>query len=473
MPPGNVMVARLVQFLSTMTIVLATDFSPCSRAALRLAAAVAKRRGQTLSLVNVLEPPFELTVAPLATCDWERDLLQASEVALAREAGEVRQQGVAVETRVLFGLPATAILEHARGNSAELIVVGTHGSKGAAHLLLGSVAERVVRGSACPVLVTRDVPAELERWEGRSPLRLVVAADGSDTGETALSSIHSFNRAHPCEVSLVRIYSPSVEERRYGLDDPWGGPRHDPRLLTFLERDLRRDAESLLGPVPARLRLRAAEAHDAGDALAEEATACGADALIIGISRHRAGRSVVATPGATLRAASVPVLCVPVTEVETSGPIPQLDSLLVATDLSEASSTIVRTAYGLLRAGGGTLQLCHVHTVGGPDQSVPAPLALPLDDRQRKDLTSRLETLIPHDAERYGITTNVTVLEGRTVPETILAAAERMDAGAIVLGSHGRSGVTRAVLGSVAEAVTRQSARPVVIVRSRHQSRHQ
>jgi len=454
-----------------MTILLATDFSSCSRAALRLAAAVAKRRGHTLFLFNVVEPPpIELMVAPLATSDWERDLMKASEAALARDAEEIRQQGVSVETRVLVGSPATMILEQARGNSAELIVMGTHGSTGAAHLLLGSVAERVVRASACPVLVTRDVPADLERWEGRAPLRLLVAADGSATGEAALSSIHGFTLAQPCELSLVRIYSPSVEERQYGLDDPWTGPRHDPRLLTFLERDLRRDAERLLEQVPSRLRLRAAGTHDAGDALAEEATAGGADALVIGISRHRAGRSVVATPGATLRASSVPVLCVPVTEPATSGPIPQIDSLLVAIDLSEPSSTIVRTAYGLLRAGGGTVELCHVHPIAGPDQNVPTPLAFPLDDRQRRERTSQLEALIPPDAERYGITPTTSVLEGRTVPETILAAAERVDAGAIVLGSHGRSGVTRAVLGSVAEEVTRRSARPVMIVRSRHQA---
>ena len=57
--------------------------------------------------------------------------------------------------------PATAIVEYARENGMNLIVMGTHGRGGVAHLLLGSVAERVVRTADCPVLTVRGTAAAL------------------------------------------------------------------------------------------------------------------------------------------------------------------------------------------------------------------------------------------------------------------------------------------------------------------------
>jgi nucleotide-binding universal stress UspA family protein len=57
---------------------------------------------------------------------------------------------------VAFGSPARTIVEYADANGFDLIVMGTHGRGGVAHLLLGSVAERVVRTARCPVLTVRD-----------------------------------------------------------------------------------------------------------------------------------------------------------------------------------------------------------------------------------------------------------------------------------------------------------------------------
>ena len=71
---------------------------------------------------------------------------------------------------------------------------------------------------------------------------------------------------------------------------------------------------------------------------------------------------------------------------------------------------------------------------------------------------------IPGDATEHGIATHVSVLEGRFAAEAILQAAKRLDVDAIALGSHGRRGLGRALLGSVAEEVARKAARPVLIV---------
>ena len=81
-------------------------------------------------------------------------------------------------------------------------------------------------------------------------------------------------------------------------------------------------------------------------------------------------------------------------------------------------------------------------------------------------LESRLRALVPPEVEAAGIMTNVSVIEARFAAEGILAAAERLDVDLIAVASHGRSGIKRAVLGSVAEEVSRRSARPVLIVRS-------
>ena len=112
------------------------------------------------------------------------------------------------------------------------------------------------------------------------------------------------------------------------------------------------------------------------------------------------------------------------------------------------------------------MELCTVHVLGPVDAIAETPLGLPLRDEQRAELEAQLRALIPPDAEASGITTRASVLEGRFAAEAILAAAERMDVDVIAVGSHGRSGLTRVLLGSVAEEIARRSTRPVLIIRS-------
>jgi nucleotide-binding universal stress UspA family protein len=142
-------------------------------------------------------------------------------------------------------------------------------------------------------------------------------------------------------------------------------------------------------------------------------------------------------------------------------------TVLIATDLSDASAAAIPAGYALLRAGGGHVELCTMHVVGPADAAAGMPLATSLRDQERTEAEARLRALIPPEAAGMGITTSVSVNETRFAVDGILAAAERLDADAIVLGSHGRSGFKRAVLGSVAEAVARQSRRPVLIARGR------
>lgn len=147
-------------------IVVAVDFSPGSRAALDAVARL-RARGARLRvhLVHVIDPTLSLSAGP-PTPVWS-DVLGQLETAgrkeLERLATRVRTRfrvGVRVETHLVHGGPATMVCTLAARVRADLIVVGTHGRSGLAHVLLGSVAERVVRQAGRPVLT---VPARGRR----------------------------------------------------------------------------------------------------------------------------------------------------------------------------------------------------------------------------------------------------------------------------------------------------------------------
>ena len=444
-------------------ILVATDFSACSRAAVQLAAALARRRGIPLFVLHVVEPPtVDLPMVPVGATAWELDLLTAAELELARLASELRQSEITVETRAIVGSPARLVLDIADQIGAELIALGTHGRRGAAHLFLGSVAEKVVRAARYPVLVTREGAVAQGRWHGRR-LHLAIAADGTSASEAAFSWPRTAGQAYAGEVSLLRVYWPPQEAAHYGIDDPWPGEPGHAELLRVVERDLRRDTRALAGAHDPPIRFRVASA-DAAAGLSQDAQEAGADALVIGISRHgRSSRPV--SPVAILRAATVPVFCIP----EASAPLPRrftrVRSLLVACDLSDASKAAILPAYGLL-SGGGRVELCYVHDLGRPELVAGGPGALELAPDERAAIEADLRALIPPEAAEHGIATHVSLIEAPFPDQAILAAAERFDVDVLAIGSHGRSGLFRALLGSVAEQVTRRSPRPVLIVRA-------
>ena len=137
-------------------ILLPLDFSDASEQATRYAAALALRFGAKLHLLHVIEDPvvylpmFETYSVPT------KDEFEA--FAQARLDGWLLPEGVEqveVERRWRHGTPFVQIVQEARDNKADLIVIGTHGRGAAAHLLMGSTAEKVVRKAACPVLTVR------------------------------------------------------------------------------------------------------------------------------------------------------------------------------------------------------------------------------------------------------------------------------------------------------------------------------
>jgi nucleotide-binding universal stress UspA family protein len=450
-----------------MKILCPTDFSPCSRVATRLARALARRRGDTLLLIHSVEPPLiDAPGAPTPGGGWEQLAVNQAEAELKRLAAEASAQGVAsVETQVTFGRPAPQVLALARDPEVALIVVGTHGRKGGARMFLGSCAEEVVREGHKPVLVVREDVADWTRWEGETPLRLTLATDGSPASDAAVYWVRSIAPALPNEISLVRVYWPPEEANRYGIQPAWVGDEANPELVGLLERDVRHHTAALAGAYDPPLRFRISSRHT-GESLVNDAREMGADALVLGLPKRGWTGWGDSAPGPLLRTASLPVFCIPESARPEPRRVPRLRSLLIASDLSKRSASAVLQGYGLL-PGGGRVELCHVHERSPSSPTGDLPLRSALATREREEVEERVRAQCPAESAEYGIVTRVHVLEGTTAAEAILQAAERLEVDAVVLGSRGRTGLARAVLGSVAETVARQSPRPVFIVPER------
>jgi nucleotide-binding universal stress UspA family protein len=143
-------------------ILVAVDGSDTSNLALGEAIRLAEEQGAALRLVHVVdETPIYLTAdAMYALADFQTAIREAGKKVLTASAATARQGGVEAETKfiVLDGLTkriCDAINDEAKAWPADLIVIGTHGRRGFNHLLLGSVAESVIRLADKPILVIR------------------------------------------------------------------------------------------------------------------------------------------------------------------------------------------------------------------------------------------------------------------------------------------------------------------------------
>lgn len=145
-------------------IVLATDFSECSMPAVDYAVAMAQKFGAELHLVHIFEQPFfshtgvSETVRPELD-RWIRDLREEARDRLKKMVSDIAKEKVKAEIVLCDGNPYQEIGKVAADLPADLIVMGTHGRTGITHLLMGSVAERVVRHAPCAVLTVRSPKA--------------------------------------------------------------------------------------------------------------------------------------------------------------------------------------------------------------------------------------------------------------------------------------------------------------------------
>jgi nucleotide-binding universal stress UspA family protein len=139
-------------------ICCAVDFSEPSWIAMEHAADLASRLRAELTLVHVEPPPPPVASDVLVSSRGvaEVDARQAEETIEVWRADAETRAGLPVRAQVLLGDPPIEIARFASAGGFDLVVLGTHGRSGFSRLLLGSVAERVLRHAPVPVLVIRD-----------------------------------------------------------------------------------------------------------------------------------------------------------------------------------------------------------------------------------------------------------------------------------------------------------------------------
>jgi nucleotide-binding universal stress UspA family protein len=139
-------------------ILAPTDFSEYSKKAVASALELAQKFGAKLTILHVIElPPYPVEgyVPPSLSATFLDDMERQATVDLAQIVPEAEAAKVEVARLVAMGTPYRKIVETAEADHVDLIVMATAGRTGFSHLVLGSIAERVVRTASCPVLTMR------------------------------------------------------------------------------------------------------------------------------------------------------------------------------------------------------------------------------------------------------------------------------------------------------------------------------
>ncbi|MGE3276446.1 MAG: universal stress protein [Vicinamibacterales bacterium] len=150
--------------ITLKSVLVPTDFSETSEVALRYGRALAEKFDATLHLVHVVQEPFAQPWAveaygfSLASLQeqWQQDAAHRLDEALP----EAERAASHAKVCTILGHPVVELLRYAEEQQVDLIVMGTHGRGPLGHMVMGSVAERIVRKAPCPVLTVRHPERE-------------------------------------------------------------------------------------------------------------------------------------------------------------------------------------------------------------------------------------------------------------------------------------------------------------------------
>lgn len=276
-------------------ILVPLDGSRLSEAIVPLAEALARDYEAGLLLLRALQP--------LGSPDAEAKAQDEAEAYLRTMAADLAARGRSVEWKVWYDEPGRAIADAARYNAADLIVMTTHGRGGLTRLMLGSVAEGLVRQSPVPVLLVRG---DLS-WHPGTLAKILVPLDGSELSEAVLPVVAGLAGPFDFAIELLRAIEPIPAFVATELS-----AGHSEEVLRLKEADAEGYLTKLATPLQAR-GLRVAHSVALGpavDAIVRRARESGAG--LIAMTTH--GRSGVgrlllgSVAERVLRAAPVPVL---------------------------------------------------------------------------------------------------------------------------------------------------------------------
>ena len=449
-------------------IICGADFSVHAAEAADVAAVIAKCLDETVVLVHVgepgkLGPSHPETVAELHNRTRER---------LHAEAERLRALGATVKEELVTGSPYEALVDVASRPSTRLVVVSSLGQIAPSRFLVGSVAERTAESSPVTTLVVKDAIPFKDWAANQRPLKILVGDDFSTTSEAALRWVNDLRRIGPCKVTVAHVNWPPENRRRLGVGGPVAMTENPAEVQRVLERDLTERAAEIFGESTVQVRVQPgwgrADAHLI--ALAESEAA---DLIVVGThQRHGVSRVWLGSVSRGVlhhAPVNVAVVPLPIASEDANGRIPEFNRVLVPTDFSELGNEAIPYAYITLRRGA-TVKLIHVIS----PWELPGPLVPHYEPRfsseeQHRQLAcdslKKLHSLIPSQAEALGISTDCEVIESRDAAKAISQEAERFGADLICLGSHGRSGLAKTFLGSVAHDVMTRSKRPLLVVR--------
>lgn len=294
---------------SIRKIIVPTDFSELSNAALHSAARLARQDDASVHLLHSIRLPFLHTNYDVNVPEavWEgirkgtRESMYESQL-LLEEAGVSEVDLIVSESRQ----PAEAVSQASRELSADLVVMASHGRRGIAHAFLGSVTERTIRTSPIPVLAVK------EKAIAEIPLaRILLATDFSAHSDVALDLASVLARRYDAHLEVVHVLDRTPEYLRYGSAASVAFDKearlYAARRLDSIGSDLRAEALAVHTHLP--------EGH-ATEVISEEAKRLNADLIVMGTHgltglAHAVIGSVTAR---TLRLAECPVLTTRATE---------------------------------------------------------------------------------------------------------------------------------------------------------------
>ena len=202
------------------------DFSDYSRRALDHAIAIARWYESTVTALHVFSPvpvaavePSPVVVEPIVLTPVDRDRLLANTKAFAENE---RAPGITIEAVVREGNSAAEILEQAASMKADLLVIGTHGRSGFERLLLGSVAEKVLRKASCPVMT---VPRRHPDAVPAGPVlykRILCPVDYSESSLQALKYAISMAQEADGQLAVLHVVEHEFWETTDGASIKYG-----------------------------------------------------------------------------------------------------------------------------------------------------------------------------------------------------------------------------------------------------------
>jgi nucleotide-binding universal stress UspA family protein len=291
-------------------ILFATDFSRWARRAEDYACALACSWKASLTVLSVAEFPPGLNPDYVVNQQYLADLLKHASAQLADLKGRAERRGIEVTTRVATGIPSEEVISAAQAEDSDLLVVGTRGKTGLAHILLGSTAERVIRGASCPVLAVRTEPTDTQDERALSrPVtleRILVPVDFSDCSLDALE--YAVVLAQQAKASLMLLHV--LEPVSYGLDFDLGHFRSREDVRESWTKRLEELASSHRHPnMPIEYRLRGGFPSDS---ILDSAQTLPCDLIVMGTHGRRGISHTISgsVAEAVLRKAHCPVIAV-------------------------------------------------------------------------------------------------------------------------------------------------------------------